>query len=63
VAKTTSGFNSDRTIRQYAHGLLLESPFRGDSAICLGEAICANVYRRTNGRIPHDGIWLISIQE
>jgi len=27
VAKTTSGFNSDRTIRQYAHGLLLESPF------------------------------------
>jgi len=27
VAKTTSGFNSDLTIRQYAHGLLLESPF------------------------------------
>jgi len=27
VAKTTSGFNSDRTIRQYAHGLLPESPF------------------------------------
>jgi len=27
VAKTTSGFNSDRTIRQYARGLLLESPF------------------------------------
>jgi len=27
VAKTTSGFNSDRTVRQYAHGLLLESPF------------------------------------
>ena len=26
VAKTTSGFNSDRTTRQYAHGLLL-SPF------------------------------------
>ena len=25
--KTTSGFNSDHTIRQYAHGLLLESPF------------------------------------
>ena len=22
-----SGFNSDHTIRQYAHGLLLESPF------------------------------------
>jgi len=27
MAKTTSGFNSDRTIRQHAHGLLLESPF------------------------------------
>jgi len=27
VAKTTSGFNSHRTIRQYAYGLLLESPF------------------------------------
>jgi len=27
VAKTTSGFNSDRTIQQYAHGLLLQSPF------------------------------------
>jgi len=26
-AKTTSGFNSDHTIRQYAHGLLLESLF------------------------------------
>jgi len=26
VAKTTSGFNSERTTRQYAHGLLLESP-------------------------------------
>jgi len=27
VNKTTSSFNSDRTIRQYAHGLLLESLF------------------------------------
>jgi len=27
VAKTTSGFNSDHTFRQYAHGLLLESQF------------------------------------
>ena len=27
MAKTTSGFNSDSTVRQYAHGLLLESPF------------------------------------
>jgi len=30
VAKTTSGFNSDCTIRQYAHGLLLESPSSTD---------------------------------
>jgi len=27
VAKTTSGFNSDHPIQQYARGLLLESPF------------------------------------
>jgi len=27
VATITSDFNSDRKIRQYAHGLLLESPF------------------------------------
>jgi len=27
MAKTTLSFNSDHTIRQYAHGLLLESPF------------------------------------
>ena len=27
MSKTTSSFNSDRTIRQYAQGLLLESPF------------------------------------
>jgi len=27
VAKTTSGFNSDHIVRQYAHGLLLESHF------------------------------------
>jgi len=26
VDKTTSSFNSDHTIQQYAHGLLLESP-------------------------------------
>ena len=34
VAKTTSGFNSDCTIRQYAHGLLLESPFVPSSTNC-----------------------------
>ena len=31
VAKTTSDFNSDRTIRQYVHGLLLESPLEPSS--------------------------------
>jgi len=30
----TSGFNSDRTIRQYARGLLLESPFAPSSTDC-----------------------------
>jgi len=34
VAKTTSGFTSDRTIRQYAHGLLLESPFVPSNTDC-----------------------------
>jgi len=34
MAKTTSGFNSDRTIRQYAHGLLLESLFVPFSSDC-----------------------------
>ena len=28
------GFNSDRTIRQYAHGLLLETPFVPSSTDC-----------------------------
>jgi len=27
MAKTISGFNSDYTVRQYAHGLLPESQF------------------------------------
>jgi len=27
VAKNTSGLNSNHTVRQYAHGFLLESPF------------------------------------
>jgi len=35
VAKTTSGFNSDHTIPQYAHGLLLESQFLPSSTDCL----------------------------
>jgi len=34
MAKTTSGFNSDHTIRQYAHGLLPESPFVPSSTDC-----------------------------
>ena len=35
MAKTTSGFNSDQAIRQYAHGLLLESQFLPSSTECL----------------------------
>jgi len=34
VTKTTSGFNSDHTIRQYTHGLLLTSPFVPSSTNC-----------------------------
>jgi len=34
VAKSTSGFNSDRIVRQYAHGLRLESPFVPSSTDC-----------------------------
>ena len=44
---TESGFNSDRTIRQYAHGLLLESKFLPSSTDCL--AVRAKI-RQT--RIP-----------
>jgi len=59
MAKTTSGFNSDRTIRQYAHGLLLESPFVPSSTDCL--AVRAKI--RQNGRLggrsgePEVEIW------
>jgi len=34
VAKTTSSFNSDRTIRQYAHGLLQKSPLVPSNTNC-----------------------------
>jgi len=34
VAKTISGFNSDNTLRQYTHGLLLESQFLPSSTDC-----------------------------
>ena len=47
MAKTTSGFNSDHTIRQYAHGLLLESQFLPSSTDCL--AVRAKI--RQNGRL------------
>jgi len=47
VAKTTSGFNSDRTIQQYAHGLLLECLFVQSSTDCL--AVRANVMQ--NGHL------------
>jgi len=42
-----SGFNSDHTIRQYAHGLLLESQFLQSSTDCW--AIRAKI--RQNGRL------------
>jgi len=47
VDKTTYGFNSDRTIRQYAHGLLLQSPFVPSSTDCW--TVRAKI--RQNGRL------------
>jgi len=47
VDKTTFGFNSDHTIRQYAHGLLLESPFVPSSTDCW--AVRAKI--RENGHL------------
>jgi len=46
VAKTTSSLNSDHTIRQHAHGLLLESQFVPFSTDCW--AVRAKI--RQNGR-------------
>jgi len=34
MAKTTSGFNSDHTVRQYAHGFLLGTQFVPSSINC-----------------------------
>jgi len=42
-----SGFNSDHTIQQYAHGLLLESQILPSSTDCL--AVRAKI--RQNGRL------------
>jgi len=50
VAKTTSGFNSDHTIRQYTHGLLLESQFLPSSTDCL--AAWAKVRQKRPSRRP-----------
>jgi len=50
VAKTTSGFNSDRTIRQNAHGLLLESPFVPSSTDCW--AVKAKIRQKRPYRWP-----------
>jgi len=47
VAKTISGLNSDRTIRQYAHGLLLESPFLPSST----DRWAVRAKIRQNGRL------------
>jgi len=52
-AKTTSGFNSDRKIRQYAHGLLLESPFLPSSTDCW--AIRAKI--RQKAAKPEVEVW------
>jgi len=48
MAQTTSSFNSDRTIRQYAHGLLLESPSEPYTVVPNLQALWAKI--RQNGR-------------
>ena len=50
MAKTTSNFNSDRTIRQYAYGLLLESPFVASSTDCWAERAKIRQKRPSRGR-------------
>ena len=45
-----SGFNSDHTIRQYAHGLLLESQFLPSSTDCL--AVRAKMRQKRPSRWP-----------
>jgi len=50
VAKTTSGFNSDHTIGQYAHGLLLESQFLPSSTNCL--AVRSKIRQKRPSRWP-----------
>jgi len=50
VAKTTSSFNSDHPIRQYAHGLLLESQFLPSSMDCL--AVRAKIRQKQPSRWP-----------
>jgi len=50
VAKTTSVFNSDRTIRQYAHGLLLEGLLVPSSTNCW--AVRAKIKQKRPSRWP-----------
>jgi len=50
VAKTTPGFNSDHTIRQYVHGLLLRSQFLPSSTDCL--AVRAKIRQKRPSQWP-----------
>ena len=52
---TESGFNSDRTIRQYAHGLLLESKFLPSSTDCLAVRAKKGENGRLGGRSGETG--------
>ena len=51
MAKTTPGFNSNSKIRQYAPGLLLESPFVPSST----DRWAVRVKIRQNGRLGGRG--------
>jgi len=55
VAKCTSGFNSGRTIRQYARGFLLESPFVPSSTDCWAVLAKLRQKRRLGGHRGETG--------
>jgi len=54
-AKMTPGFKSDRKIRQYAHGLLLESQFVPSSIDCWAVWAKIRQKRRRGGRSGETG--------
>jgi len=58
VAKTTSGFNPDHTVRLYVHGLLLESPFVPHRLLgCMGKNKAKTAVLVAVAAKPEEEIW------